>query len=205
MNKNKSDLGKQVLRNFIPIDSIDYVDQLVQSLRVNFKIVNPRKTKLGDCRYPKPGKNTITITVNSDLHKLQFLITTIHELAHAKTFREYKYTVPAHGKEWKENFKLLFEPLLKGPILQQEEIQVVRDILSNVKASSCSNSALNEFLYKKDENVVFLKDIPLDATFQLNNRIFKIISKARTRYLCKEINSNKRYKIHGLANITVIN
>jgi hypothetical protein len=203
--KKESDLGKRVLRNFVPIESIDYIDELVQSLRVNFKIVNPRKTKLGDCRYPKPGKSTITITINCDLPKLQFLITTIHELAHAKTYREFKYSVPAHGTEWKENFKYLFFPILKEPILTKEEIQVVQNILSNVKASSCSNNALNNYLYKEDDTIVFLKDITPSAIFELNKRRFKIISKARTRFLCTEVDTGKQYKIHGLANIKVIN
>lgn len=177
---------------------------LVQSLGVNFKIVNPRKTKLGDCRYPKPGKKAITITVNSDLPKLQFLITTIHELAHAKTFREHSYGVQPHGNEWKNNFRLLFQPILKEPILSHEEITIVTHLLSNVKASSCSNLLLNDYLFKNNDNVVFLKDIDHNEVFELNKKRFKVISKARTRFLCKEIDTGKQYKIHGLANIKVL-
>lgn len=204
LTKNKSDLGKGVLRRFVPIESIDYIDMLVQTLGVNFKVVNPRKTKLGDCRYPRPGKKAITITVNSDLPKLQFLITTIHELAHAKTFREFGYKVAPHGNEWKNNFKLLFNPLLKPAILSHEEIEVIAHLLSNVKASSCSNIKLNDFLFKNNDEVIFLKDIDPSQIFELNKRRFKIISKARTRFLCAEVTTGKQYKIHGLANIKYI-
>ncbi len=203
--RSKSDLGKTILKEFIHINTIDYVDDLVQSLRVNFKIVKPRKTKLGDCRYPHPGKNTITITVNSNLPKLQFLITTIHELAHAKTFRDYGFKAKPHGEEWKNNFKVLFQPLLNEDILSLEEINLVNHLLSNIKASSCGNHKLNDYLFKEDENVTFLKDIEPESAFELNNRSFKIISKARTRYLCKEINTGRKYKIHGLANVKLIN
>jgi hypothetical protein len=100
---------------------------------------------------------------------------------------------------------LLFRPILKEPILSLNEIQVVQNILNNVKASSCSNVALNDYLYKEDENVIFLKDISPEEIFLLNKRRFQIISKARTRFLCKEVDTGKRYKIHGLANIKVIN
>ena len=189
--KKKSDLGKNILLHFLPASSIDLIDDMVQEFRVNFKVVNPRKTKLGDCRYPLPGKSAITITVNSDLPKLQFLITAVHELAHAKTFRDFQFKAAPHGMEWKNNYRTLFQPFLKESILKKEEIEIIQHMLSNLSASSCNNAKLNDHLYKNDESVTFLKDIEQSTVFELNKRRFKIIEKARTRYLCKEINTGK--------------
>lgn len=169
--------------------------------RVNFKIVNPRKTKLGDCRFPLQNDTPITITVNIDLPPLQFLITTLHELAHAKTFREYQNKVAPHGIEWKNNFKQMFQPILNEQYLQPEEIKIINALLKNVSATSSGNHQLNDFLFKDNPDVTFLKDIPHEKVFILNERKFKIISKARTRYLCEEIKSKRKFKIHGLAQV----
>ncbi len=200
--KKKPNLGKQILSQFVPVPTIDYIDSLVRLYRVNFKIVNPRKTKLGDCRFPLQKDAPITITVNIDLPPIQFLITTLHELAHAKTFREYQNKVAPHGKEWKNNFKELFQPILNEQYLNFEEINIIMALLKNVSATSSGNHQLNDFLFKDNPGVTFLKDIPHEKVFVLNERKFKIISKARTRYLCEEIKSKRKYKIHGLAQVS---
>ena len=77
----------------------------LQSNKCNLKITRPRKTKRGDFRY---GKGTLTISVNQDSNSFRFLFTLIHEIAHLKNYLEFGTRVSPHGKEWKANFRFVF-------------------------------------------------------------------------------------------------
>ena len=73
-----------VLKKYIPLEYVDMVTDLLLNYRVVFKIVKPRKTKLGDFR-AGIREEKHQITVNGDLNKYSFLITTLHEFAHLIT------------------------------------------------------------------------------------------------------------------------
>lgn len=188
------------LFGYVPDYSILYIDQLVKSFDVHFKVVSPRKTKLGDCRYPIGTKEKITITINKDLHPFQFLVTSLHELAHAKTFREFGMKASAHGKEWKNNFSKILLDASSLDNVNDEEISVLRSLSNNPKATSYGHDSL-QMLVKK-ENDILLKDIPDDSLFYFNKSVFRKIKLLRTYVLCSNEQNNKRYKIHGAVHIT---
>jgi hypothetical protein len=62
--------------------------------------VRPRKTKLGDCSFD-PKQRRAKITINVDTNPYRFLVTLVHEIAHAKVRSEYGPNIDNHGKEWK--------------------------------------------------------------------------------------------------------
>ena len=95
-----------VLKKYVPLEYVDLVTDLLLKYRVVFKIVKPRKTKLGDFRAGVKNEKH-QITVNGDLNKYSFLITTLHEFAHLITYDEYGRNAAPHGKEWKDNFTQL--------------------------------------------------------------------------------------------------
>ena len=73
--------SRNSLADFLPDKTNDYVLSLLKRYPVVFKVVSPRKTKLGDFRASnKSGR--CQITINNNLEPLNFLITTLHEIAH---------------------------------------------------------------------------------------------------------------------------
>lgn len=169
---------------------------------MHFKVVSPRKTKLGDCRYPIRKNTQTVVTVNQDLAPFQFLVTSLHELAHAKTFQEYGLRVPAHGKEWKHHFSEILNGLCALPDVPEDEVTVLQSIAQKPKATSYGSAQLQDYL--KDENTVFLKDIANDSIFNFNNRDFRKIKLLRTYVLCSCLESGRKYKIHGSAQINAL-
>ncbi len=188
----------ELLQKYIPPKTAEYVLKLLRKYPVFFKIVRPRKTKLGDFKVNyKTGK--LQITINNDLEPLNFLITTIHEIAHLYNWQEYKKSIAPHGAEWKNQYRELFLPILSEKFLSEEEVLLLRVHLLNPKASSCSDVMLTKHF--KKEGVKHVEDIPFGKPFNLDGRIFTIEKKLRKRYLCIEQASNRKYYINGLAEV----
>jgi SprT protein len=80
------------------------------------RVVASRKSKHGDHRY---NKGTSEITVNNSGNCWQFLITLLHEIAHAQVTHRIAGRVSPHGPEWKNAFSnlLLKELDLFPPVL----------------------------------------------------------------------------------------
>lgn len=173
---------------------------------VQFKIVKPRKTKLGDFR--SVGKNgKPQITVNGDLNPYAFLITTIHEFAHLFVFEEYGRRVAPHGKEWKSTFSKLLIPAIKSGWLPEDITAALNRSISNVKASSCTDVQLQRVLLTYDEqkdNLVTLESLSKNSTFALNNKVFRRLELRRTRFMCEDIHSKRRYLVSALAQVKEI-
>lgn len=87
MNTNQSSEElKENLSEYIPKAFVAYVHNLLCSTNVRFRIVAPRKTKLGDFRRPINVQGIPQITINNNLNPYAFLITTLHEIAHLHTY-----------------------------------------------------------------------------------------------------------------------
>ena len=89
---------QNILKKYLPKEFVVYVSDLIIHSNVKFKIVAPRSTKLGDFRASSKNDGKPQITINGDLNPYSFLITTLHELAHLKTFHSYGAGVNPHGK-----------------------------------------------------------------------------------------------------------
>jgi len=186
------------LNRYLPPNTSSYVLKLIKHYPVHFKIVKPRKTKLGDFKVNlKTGK--LQITINNDLEPLNFLITTIHELAHLYNWQEYKKSIAPHGIEWKNEYKKLFLPILSTQFLSLEEVNLLHAHLDNPKASSCSDIMLTQ--YFKKEGVKHLEDIPIGKPFKLNGITYMIEKKLRKRFLCIQLATDRKYYINGLAEV----
>lgn len=106
-----NDYSKQLSR-YIPQQAAPIIATWIIDSGCLFRIARSRKTKLGDYTAPFKGEPH-KISVNHDLNPYAFLITTIHEFAHLKTWQQFKNKVKPHGIEWKNHFKILMEPFLK--------------------------------------------------------------------------------------------
>ncbi|MEQ8926509.1 MAG: SprT-like domain-containing protein [Fulvivirga sp.] len=190
MNKYQLALSK-----FMPEPAVNYCYELWAKHNFKLSIKKKRQTKLGDYKY-NPKTKSHYITVNNDLNPYSFLITYIHEVAHLVTFQDYGRRAAPHGKEWKSVFKNLMLPLLNNNIFPDDVLRTLASYLKNPKASSCNDHALTKMLSKYDEkNGVFLEEIPTGKVFKLGNRTFKKESLRRTRFVCEEIPTGRKYLI----------
>jgi len=197
---------QQQLKQFVPAGFEAMIADLLFSAPVQFKIVRPRNTKLGDYRPAHAGKPH-RITVNGNLNKYSFLITTLHEFAHLNTYLEFRRSVSPHGEEWKNHYRKLLIPALNKQILPKDiEVALVNSLV-NTKASSCADIPLMRVLKKYDtqiEEVVFVENIAKNGRFLLQGKEFIKGELRRKRFLCEEVSSKKKYLIHTLAEVIPI-
>jgi hypothetical protein len=173
---------------------------------VRFSIVKSRATKLGDFRAGLQGEKH-KITVNGDLNKFSFLITSLHELAHLNTFNSFGRAVMPHGEEWKTAFKKLLLPIIDSKKLPQDIENALVNSLVNMKASSCTDHQLSRVLLKYDkkpQGMVILEELPVNSVFSLNGRDFVKGPLRRKRYVCQEVRSKRSYLVSSLAQVSPI-
>lgn len=186
---------KEILNNYLPTESIDIIADWIIKYQVSFKIKNSRTSKLGDFR-PKHRNFPYRISINKDLNKYSFLITTIHEFSHLFVWEKHKNKVKPHGIEWKEVFKEQMDIFILKNIFPDDILKNLLKYIDNAKATSFSDIELSKIL-KKYDNIskgVFIGDIGLNEKFTIHNgNIFIKEEKIRTRYKCKCLNSKKNY------------
>lgn len=192
----------EVLQKYIPDESVDYVLNLLYSANVQLKITRNRNSKLGDYRPPFKVKYH-QISVNHNLNPYHFLLTLIHEFAHLKTWETYGNKVKPHGKEWKESFKELMQPLLTESVYPKELLKVLKKYMLNPTATT-SNVNLLQFLRKYDEknDHMILADLPDNAVFRIHNGfVFQKLEKMRKRYKCRRLDNKKIYLVNPLVEV----
>lgn len=194
-----------ILSRYLPIAFVPYVTSLLRGTNIRFRIVKPRKTKLGD--FKVISSKEFQITVNGDLNKFAFLITTLHEIAHWKTYEEEGRHHKPHGIEWKNNFSQLLSPLLSSDDIPNELRIALKKSILNVKASSCTDPQLYRVLSKFDENSdeVLLESLSKNSIFELAGKQFRKGNLRRSRFECSNINNQRTYLVSSLAKVKPIN
>jgi SprT protein len=197
------DFSKQ-LSKYIPAEAAPIISQWINDTACRFKVTKSRASKLGDYRAPFRG-SPHQITVNHDLNPYAFLMTTVHEFAHLKTYQDFKNLVKPHGEEWKNNFKSLIQPFLKLNIFPSDIVIAINNYMNNPAASSCTDLNLYRVLKKYDtkiSEVTHVEELPEQAVFQLKNgRTFQKMEKLRKRYKCLELSTQKIYLFHPVAEV----
>ncbi|MBX9852347.1 MAG: SprT-like domain-containing protein [Cytophagaceae bacterium] len=194
-----------LLEKHIPSHSVSYCYSLWNNFKFNFQVTKKRATKLGDYRY-YIAEESHTITVNGDLNKFTFLVTFLHEVAHLNVQLQYGNNIKPHGEEWKNEFKKLLVPVMNEETFPSGILQALKVYLVNPKASSCSDinllKALSEHDAKKD--LMFLSEIGKGATFCFNKKYFIKESIKRTRAICKEVKTGRRFYIPEAAQVELL-
>ncbi len=196
-----------VLDNHLPKTAVPYCLILWEKKPFNFHVTRSRKSKFGDFRYRKDRKIQ-TITINTDLNPFQFLLTYIHEVAHLHAFAKFGIGINPHGIEWKTTFQELLFPLLKNEFFPIDILIPLRKHMSNPKASSARDLFLMKEMSKYDlksdkQEGLFLSDLKPGNRFFLSGREFQKVETRRTRVLCLEIKSGRKYLIAQLARVTL--
>jgi len=161
---------------------------------INFKTVQPRKTALGMWRF----RNGIhEITINNDLPGVQFMLTLVHEIAHARVWDKYNGSVTPHGKEWKDQYRQLMLPLLQG-FFEPHIETCLKEYMNNPYASSTRSLEIRKIV---DPNNKMLEDIAVGVTFKLSDgREFVKLRKRRVKWECLS-KEGKMYIIPGTISV----
>lgn len=190
-----------ILEPYLPPNSKELVLQLQDEWKFSLKITKNRATKVGDYRPPVNGE-AHRITVNHDLNPYAFLITLIHEIAHLVVFEEYARSVDPHGKEWRQQYRLLLKPFLDQEIFPEDIRNALHHYFNrDVKRTDLEiNSVLRK--YDLSNGFVPIPEIPEQAMFKLHDgRLFIRGPLMRTRYRCLCLTNRKTYLISKLMEV----
>ncbi len=196
---------EEIFSKHLPPAAIPFCVKIWKDQPFHFKITSSRKTKLGDFRYRKDQKLQ-TITLNSDLNQFQFLLTFIHEVAHLHAFQKFGFTINPHGREWKSTFQEIMFPFLKEDFFPLDILIPLKKHMRNPKASSAADLFLMKEMSKYDLNnkaldQVFLSDLKPGTRFLISGRKFEKAETRRTRVVCIEITSGKKFLIALMAKV----
>ena len=200
--------SSELLRLFhrhLPENAVPYCLQLWEESRFHFFVKKPRNTKLGDFRFRR-DQSIQTITLNADLNPYQFLLTLIHEIAHLRAFAQHGTAHAPQGPEWKAKFKQLLEPVLNESTFPRDLLVPLKLHMRNPSASSARDLFLMKEMSKYEvvpakENTFFLSDLAPQTHFELAGRKFKKGETRRTRILCEELGTGKKYLVSRLARV----
>lgn len=191
----------QDIFDHIPKAAHSKVKEYLETYTFEIQIKKERSTKHGDFRKRKDG--TFLITVNENLNSHQFLLTLVHEIAHYVTYKNFGKVQP-HGKEWKMTFKELMLPFVNPEVYPDTVLPHLAKYLLNAKASTDSDInlslALKQDQIDSDKNYIF--ELSSGTRFKLKNRQFELLEKRRTRYICLDTNTNKKYLINQNTEVT---
>ncbi len=198
----KSELEKIIIK-YLPNNTVEYVLELLIKHKIQLKLTKPRNTKYGDYRHPTKVDNFHRISLNVNLNPYNFLITYLHEVAHLTTFEKYGNRVEPHGKEWKNEFKIILKPMVVSRILPDDINHALLEYIKDPSASTNTNHLLNKTLFKYDyEKRMMLEELEEGEIFKIETgKIFKKGKKLRTWFQCFEVNTNKEYRVSSLSKV----
>jgi len=205
MTRSAPDGVLAIVRPHLPEAAIDHVARAVGPLRLDVRVVRPRRTKLGDHRPPRPPLRAHRVTINADLNPWAFLTTLLHEVAHAATWERHasrRRRVRPHGPEWQREFSTALVPLLDARVFPDDLATAVTRSLSSPAAATCSDRGLLLALARYDRPVegrMRVEELAEGAWFRVDGRhVFRAGRLVRTRRQCFLAGTGAEYRVHGL-------
>lgn len=201
MNGNRT--LHQALNDYLPEGCVDPIADWFVRYPVSLRITRSRRSKLGDFRSGSRQSPSV-ISVNHDLNQYSFLVTLVHEMAHAEVFINQKRRVLPHGEQWKQVYRQLGQPFLEPGLLPESVRLAFGNYLKKPAASSTSCLPLAETLRTFDpiRDLTLISELPADSLFSLpDGRVFKKGDKLRKRFRCMCLNNKRLYLFSPLAEI----
>ena len=190
-----------MLSHFLNKETELKISNWEKEFNVKVIVTNPSKSRLGVFIPKRLSENNIRI--NNNLNRYSFLITLIHEMAHASIWIKYGRKVNPHGLEWKMEFKRMILPFLHPNYFPEDILSALAKHMILPKASTVRDVDLSTILRKYDVLPSFTIDRIKDGDyFEIaNGSQFQKICKLRKNYKCKEIKSGKLYRFSPLAEV----
>ena len=192
------------LSSFLTHKTIKKINSWEEKFNVKVIVCSPSKSRLG-VFIPKRHDYHV-VRINNNLNKYEFLITLIHEIAHASIWEKYGRRVNPHGDEWKEQYKKMILPFLNPEFFPEDILRPLSNHIINPKASTVRDLELSMILKKYDKHKsTFISEINDGDEFSIDNgKRFVRIEKLRKNYKCKEISTGKLYRFSPLAEVNLI-
>ena len=190
-----------MLSNFLNKETQLKISNWEKEFNVKVIVTNPSKSRLGVFIPKRFSENNIRI--NNNLNRYSFLITLIHEMAHASIWIKYGRKVNPHGLEWKMEFKRMTLPFLHPNYFPEDILSVLAKHMILPKSSTVRDVDLSKILRKYDILPSFTIDRIKDGDyFEITNGSqFQKICKLRKNYKCKEMKGGKLYRFSPLAEV----
>jgi len=193
--------GLDALKDYLPENTLDDVIYFMELYKIHLSLRRDRKSILGDYRPAHQGKPH-RISLNISLNKYHFLITFIHEVAHLVNHLNHGRKVLPHGKEWKEVFATLLKRFTVKNVFPADIHAALTGSMNSLAASTCSDPVLFRVLHKYDthkETLSMVENIAIGGHFRTREgKVYKVLSKRRTRFECEDIISGRKYLFSGI-------
>ncbi len=198
-----------LLQKYLPLPSVEPIRQLIDKYNVTLTITRDRKSKRGDFR---PGMNGRRhhITVNGSLNKYEFLFVALHEMAHVHVFKKHSRRAAPHGKEWKETYGAFIRDAVDKSLFDTTLNSLLYNYSFNVNATGPSDPelvrAFKDFDLQPDAHSwSLLEELPNGAIFEARNkRLFIKDEKIRKRYLCRCVQTGRKYVFNPVAQVKIM-
>lgn len=202
-----SSVYRDGLRQYLPEGCSEIISDWLIELKLKVVLWNHRKTKLGDFR-ASSDQPFASISINKSLNPYAFLITIVHEIAHAVVYEKYSRRVKPHGEEWKYEYKKRMLVFFEMRVFPLELEPIIAQHLINPKASATADIEMEKALKKHDttqSDNLFLDDLVDGDRFVMRDgKVFIKDKKRRSRHLCHEVTSNRSFLISGLAEVKLL-
>lgn len=187
----------KALSNHVHERAIPYLLEVWEKEPFSLSITPPQKSSFGYYRY-HPHQGAL-IRLNHNLSPSHFLMTFLHEVAHHRVqlsqLQRRKRFAP-HGKEWKQTFQQLMEPVLRPPFFPDYILPILIKHMQNPAATSSRDARLSQaFRQEKGESSSVLGEYPTGHLFEFRGRHFRLLQHNRTRALCEDLSNHQKYWI----------
>ena len=132
------------LSYFLTHKTIKKINFWEEKFNVKVSVISPSKSRMG-VFIPKRHDYHL-IRINNNLNKYEFLITLIHEIAHASIWEKYGRRVNPHGDEWKEQYKKMMLPFLNPEFFPEDILRPLSNHIINPRASTVRDLELSRIL-----------------------------------------------------------
>ena len=192
------------LSEYIHPKSINKINNWLNFFKTRLIISEPSRTRLGVFI---PKHNSLNrIIINNDLNQYAFLITLVHELAHASIWKKFGSSVRPHGQEWKDEFRKMMIHFLNPEFFPKDILRKLSHHLINPSSSVIRDISLSQTLQKYDNrDIITINQINDGDVFKsLNGKKFKRVCRMRKNYKCIELSSNRLYRFSPLTEIIIL-
>ena len=205
----KEKISYETFAAYLPPGAFEKVIPWFEKYTRRLLITRERKTILGNYLNPHRGHPHHAITINGNQNPYSFLVTLLHELAHLEAFVQYQNRIAPHGTEWQNIYRQIMIGFLGVQVFPDELERVIALSLKKVKAGSCSDPKLYKALAAYDPEPVdglsWVEELQPGSYFVTKEgNVYQLIEKRRTRYLCEQLGTKKRYLFQGVVRVKQI-
>ncbi len=179
----------------LPSESLDLIGRLLVEIPCTLVPVQVRRSKHGDHRSLGLGRKSL-ITINVCGNRYQFLLTLLHELAHAVVYQSWGWRTAPHGRKWQSAFRKLIERANRERCFPDDLQPLLQAHVARPSSTSFRDLKLQKGLRRYDtlDQRPFVADLAHGAVFSLDGKqIFRLGKKLRKDYECATLDGRKYY------------